>query len=84
MGVLFDDWNYGVDTNEDGEGTGEDGLNGDENNAGDGLRRFGDAEFFDKDEDTYDGENANRLNKHVDDVCWFSLERTTPKEETKH
>ena len=59
-------------------------MNSNEDDTSDRLGGFGNAEFFDKDEDAYDGEDTDGLDEHVNDVCGFSLVGATPEEEAEH
>lgn len=74
----------GVCGDENGQDTGQDGLHGDENYAGDGLGCLSDAEFLDEDENAYDGEGSDDLDEDVDHVSGASLVWSVPDEETEH
>lgn len=59
-------------------------MDGDENDARDGLGGLRDAELFDKDEDADYGERAHDLNEDVDYVARASFVRSVPDEQAQH
>lgn len=73
----------GVDGDEDGESAGQNALDDDENNAGDGSRGLGDSEFLGEDQDARNRDDTDDSDENINDVTSLAVERTADDEEAE-
>ena len=80
MWVLATAHNNGVDRNKNGKDAGQAGLNGNEDDTGDGLCGLGNAKLLDENQDTDDGKDPDGLDDQVDDVARLGCIGSGPQE----
>lgn len=82
--VLFDADNEGIDCDQDGENTSENGLHNDEHHASDGLSCLTDTKLFHEDQDANNRRHSNDLNEDVDPASTPKLIRPSPEQKSQH